>query len=81
MDNPNWKEDRERRICFKTEDDKYAIKSYLNSKNVVEYMVFEYDNPIENCENTYRGSINDCKKYLKNKGYDIPENCILLPKN
>ncbi len=69
MNNPNWKEDREGQICFKTKDNKYAVKSYQNNNKVIEYIVFEYNNPIENHENTYRGSLSACRTHLSNKGY------------
>ena len=69
MNNLNWKEEREWKICFKTKDNKYAIKSFQNNNKDIEYIVFEYDNHIENHENTYNGSLNNCKAHLISKGY------------
>lgn len=57
-----------RRIEFKTADNEYYIRRKLGRKNT--YIVVQSKNPIEDEQNTFSGTFNECKNYLISKGYN-----------
>jgi hypothetical protein len=48
-----------------TNDNKYGIRVKWNGG----FIVYELGNPIESIDSTFSGPIEECERYLRNKGY------------